>query len=109
MHPNEYNKVLDEKFFSSEKTQKKSIMDIVKSTQKENRFNILTNSTVGKTPKILAERGDLVREYAKDWDVVETEEGIKEALRELYDASVILYGATAFRPGYEATHLDFFL
>lgn len=109
MHPNEFEKVLDEKFFSSERSQKKSIMEIIKSTHKENRFDVLSHGVQLKRQKLLAERADLVREFAKDWDIIETEEGIREATRELYEACVTLYGSTAIRPGYDAIHLDFFL
>ena len=109
VHPNEFEKVLDEDFFKPEETEKRMIMDIVKSTITDKRFDVIVLSVQQKRKKLLAERGDALKELAKSWVVVPTEEGIKEATRELYEACITLYGSTALRPDKETTHLDFFL
>lgn len=109
VHPNEFEKVLDEDFFKPEETEKKSIMDIVKSSVTDNRFDVIVYSEKQKRKKLLAEAGDALRELAKSWVVVPTEQGIKEATRELYEACITFYGSTALRPDKETTHLDFFL
>lgn len=109
VHPNEFEKVLDEDFFKPEVTEKRSIMDIVKSTSNDKRFDFIIRTMDPKRKLLLAERADAVKELAKSWVVVSTEEGITEATRELYEACIILYGSTAIRPDKESTQLDFFL
>jgi len=102
--------LLDDEFWNSNGIKKKKILDIINEVGKDDRLkNVVKYTDSRKLGKFLTERLDVIRDYAQSWSVPETEDGIQEALHELYEASVLAYGATAQRPDKETIRIDFFL
>ena len=84
-------------------------MEIIQAASKDERFDIIVKDTQRKLRVLITEKADAVKEYSKQWVIPETEEGVQDALHELYDTIVIAYGATGIRPDKERIVLDFFL
>jgi len=57
----------------------------------------------------LASKIDTIKDYANSWAIPKNRGGLELGIKELYDACVLLYGATAIRPDKESIRLDFFM
>lgn len=110
IHGTRLKGLLSEDLVSHKGTEKKKIMDIINEVLKDERFeNFIKHSDKLKYKKLLDEKLDTVRDIAKSWYIPDTKEGVREAARELYDACVLVYGATAIRPDKDKIELDFIL
>jgi hypothetical protein len=110
IHTNRMGPLLNEDFFEDKGDYNITINDIIKEICNDSRFdNVLQHSEDGKLNLLLQRKLDVVREYAQKWGVQETEQGVNDRLKELYEATVMAYGATAQRPDKKKTRLDFFL
>lgn len=110
MHENRVGELLSEDLLSYKGTEKKKITDIVNDVINDERFdNFIQHSDKFKFKKLLEHKVDVVKEIAKSWYIPDTEEGVKEAIRELFESCALVYGGTALRPDKEKVELDFFL
>ena len=78
-------------------------------SKNEKLKSYFTYEEKNKTGKLLSNNPEIVQEYAQKWTITETEEGIDKAIKELYHALILVYGATAIRPDKNTTRLEFFL
>lgn len=67
-------------------------------------LEVSKNPKFGSTVKVSD-----IRNIAKTWTVLETEEGVQQSTHELYEACALVYGATTKRPNTEKLYLDFLL
>jgi len=110
VHPDLMGPLLNEEFWSSKGIENKKIIEIIEDIQKDDRFShVLEYKDKFKIQKLLEKKLDLVREYAQSWNVPETEEGVNQAIHELYEACVLAYAASAIRPDKDEPRLDFYL
>ena len=99
--------LLNDEYFN--KKGDKKIINIINDVVKDdNEFGSLSNYGY-QFQATLEKKVDPIRNYASSWKIEETEEGVKEAARELFESIVIVYGASAFRPDKKTISLDFFL
>jgi len=99
VHKNRFAELLNDSYFNNKNGSKKIIdivNDIIKDDQEFKSFLPYENDQ--KFLEVLKQKTDPVRKYSSQWKIEETEEGVKEAARELYETLVIIYGATAIRP-----------
>ncbi|KAI9322650.1 hypothetical protein BX666DRAFT_1874283 [Dichotomocladium elegans] len=82
----------------TEAIRKDSDLDGIVKYQDQRKYD-----SVFKSEKAMA----IIKAYHAKWEVPETEQGVKEKLKELYTAAMLIYGASAIRK--EGIELDFFL
>jgi len=109
VHENRMAPLITDDFWTpSDKPQ--NISDIIDDVSHDHRFDGIVKFTDDfKLGKLLSKNPEAVREYAKRWEVKETEEDVNEKLKELYENCILAYAATAQRPGNHKILLDFFL
>jgi len=102
--------LFNDEYFNNKSGDKK-IIDIINDVIKDDAEfgGFLTHDEDNKFQVTLEKKVDAVRNYAAQWKIEETEEGVKEAAHELFDSLILAYGATAIRPDKKTIRLDFFL
>jgi len=112
VHNNLLINLINQEFLSYNEPEKKPILDIIEDISKEEfiKKTIDYNDELKQKTLMLNKDGvDLVRNHAKKWVILETEEDLKKATHELYKACVLIYGGAAIRPDNEVIRPDFFL
>jgi len=108
VHDNRMDGILDDKYFNEPGDSNATINDILTAVREEMRFDNLRREDFKIAP-LVKKAGGAIREHAHRWGIPETKEGVERRMRELYESMVLLYAATAQRPGHSAVKLDFFL
>ena len=110
VHDSRFENIIDQEFTSSQRTEKKTIINIIEESRSDKRFDsYLSYKDELKPKKLLKEHADVVKDYSSKWVITETEEGVKEATKELLDACILAYAASAVRPDKDVIRVDFFL
>jgi hypothetical protein len=110
VHKNWLEKVIDNDYLSYKGGEKKKkVIDIVTEVSTDNQFDFITHDVKEKLLKLLAEKATTVKEISKQWVIPETSEGVGQAVHELYEAIIIVYGSTPIRPDKPKIECDFFL
>jgi hypothetical protein len=106
IHKNKLEKIIDKEFMQST-TQYKPILDILNQLRNDSRArDFLEYDESNKFQKGLDRRGKVIREYAEMLEL--STDMIEARYKELYQAAILVYAATAQRPDKSTVRLDFF-